>query len=289
MEKFTVYSDKTTGIMPFRETPVKVSLLQYLTAVVVLPVRVFLLIILAIVSPIFSVIAPRAYSRTAAYLFGVGSIEFVVDGVRRSDDKGIRDASPVSGDVVVVNAIGPLDYLVWKSTSRFPSVVCVALEDGNIAELGFKDWIDWCFSGSVNICGNVTTFTKLPRDKVIFLVAEGTVTNGKSVIRFPRGFTLNKIARVKTLSTRATPVSCTTVGPTSKISWIFTNMGTIVPSIHYRLKLSIVKEGATDDEIRNTLADNGKMKVIGDSLTVETKRDYLSALEEIKGKNKKRV
>lgn len=289
MEKFTVYADKTTGIMPFRETPLKVSFVQYICAVFIVPLKIILLAILAIAAPVLSLIAPQTLARAAAYLFGVGSVEYAVDGVRRSDEKGIRNASPVAGDIVVVNATGPLDYLMWKCIARSSSIVCIALENGKVMTLGFKEWVDWCFSGSVSCCGDAITLAELPKDKAVFIVAEGTVTNGKSIVKFPRGFTLKGLENVKTLSTKVSPVVCSTVGPTSKFSWIIANMSSVIPSTRYRMKLSLIKNGASDDNIRATLAESGKMKVVGDPLTAETKREYLSALHELNNKNKKRV
>lgn len=278
MEKFTVYSDKTTGISPFREAFTKPSLWAYIPAMIILPVKFILLTaIMVLLLPLYFT-NENMLIKCIVWICNV-NVEFVVDGVRRSDVRGIAAKAPVSGDVVVVNSIGPFDYIVWKYITNSPSIVCVATPNGCV-EMSFGEWIKWCFSGSIDVGKTRVVDISGVTDKVVFVVGEGTITNGKAVIQFVKGLTFDNVDVLKVMSTKVNGLSAHTTGFVSKFTWIVANFGTL-SSTNYRVKLSCV-EKKDIYSIRGVLAENGKMKVVGDAITVDTKKEYLSAIKNYK-------
>lgn len=333
MEKFSVYADKTTGISPFMPVFLTPTIATYLFHTIIIPIKILTFIPVLTVYPILSYFPNTLrvlLDVILAYFFNVSDVALGVDGVRKSDEKGNLEKSPKMNDVVLVNATGPLDWLVWKMVAENPRNVKVgiATNDGIAVVESWKAWTDWCLQGSMQVpkeakekIVNITDIDASSSDvdgvadlkkhvgenTTFYVVVEGTITNGKGVLSCPKGFDVSAFAKMalaanyglKIMSTRVSPSGIAdTVIPTSLWYWLFFNFGSLSMNLKYRLKLSVVKDKnlskpevapymITDTFIREKLANNGRMKVLGMDMGIQTKREYMHAVR--KSLEKKRL
>jgi hypothetical protein len=326
MEKFSVYSDKTTGISPFLPVSLKPTILTYIFHSIIIPLKIIMFIPVLILLPLLTIIPTTSkviIDVILAYFFNVSETELVIDGVRKSDELGKLTKSPKSKDIIIVNANGPLDWFVWKLISENSSdiKVGIATSQGIIVIKDWKSWINWCFNGSLNSpiqnetkndnnliyitdidasstdIDGITNFKKIVGNSTLYVVIEGTITNGKGILQFPIGFDACAFSKMvihacygfKVMSTKVSPVGITeTVLKTNKWRWLFLNFGSLSMNIKYKMKLTVFNDTKfiLDTVIREKLASNGRMKLLGRDMDVNTKRKYVSALQENENKNK---
>lgn len=332
MEKFSTYSDKTTGISPFLPSSLHPTLTTYFFHLILIPIKLLTMIPVLIISPLLMMF-PNTYKIIVdvilAYFFNVSETELIIDGVRRSDEEIKLSKSPRNGDIIIVNATGPLDYFIWKMISETPSNVKVgiATSDGIGILDNWKTWINWCFDGSLHLpkqsknkivhitdidasSSNVDGVADLKKfvgpNGTLYVIVEGTITNNKGILNFPRGFDAGALAKMaissnygfKIMSMKVLPSGISnTVIPTNKWYWLFLNFGSMSMNIKYRIKMKVLvdkytKNGSenldstliTDSLIRTTLANNSRLKLLGREMDVKKKREYIHAVLESKEK-----
>lgn len=264
-----------------------------------------------------------------AYFFNVTETELTIEGVRKSDDAAKLAKSPRNGDIIIVNATGPLDWFVWKMIAETPNncKVGVSTDDGIAIFNGWKSWVSWCFQGSLQLpkcaknsmvhitdidasSSNADGIADLEKfvgkNGTLYVVVEGTITNNKGVLSFPRGFDAGAFARMavsanygfKVMSVKVTPPGISgTVIPTNKWWWLFLNFSSLSMQTKYKLKMSVLVDKYSDntDEnmnpelisdtcIREKLATNGRLKLLGNEMDIVKKREYIQAVTESKEK-----
>lgn len=264
-----------------------------------------------------------------AYFFNIAETELAIDGVRRSDDKIKLEKSPRNGDIIIVNATGPLDWLVWKMLAENPKNVKVGVATGDGIGIidSFSTWASWCFSGSLNLptsakdkivhitdidasssdVDGISDLKKLVGENgTLYVIVEGTITNNKGVLNFPRGFDAGAFAKMaiscnygfKIMSMKVLPSGVSgTVIPTNIWWWIFLNFGSMSMDVKYRIKMTVLvdkyakdKDGnadaalITDSLIRTKLANNSRLKLLGSDMDVKRKREYVNAVRESREK-----
>lgn len=268
-----------------------------------------------IILPLFSLVQTLSKILTdviLAYFFNVSDIELHIEGIRKNDHVKIASASPKIGDVVITNGTGPFDWFIWKINCENPNkfTVGVATADGIVIIDNWLDWINWCFSGSLTLSKsnfkNVIHITDLDASETdadglvrlreivskntLFVILEGTLSNGKGILSIPNGFDACALIKMikfekfnlKIMSTKVSPMGiCETVIPTNKLYWLFLNFGSLSMNLKYKLKLSVIEDfdALSEFKIREKMAFNGRMKILGNDMNIDKKRDYIKAVE----------
>ncbi|KAG0681033.1 hypothetical protein C6P40_002833 [Pichia californica] len=326
MEKFSSFSDKTTGISPFLPTPLHPTLKTYIFHTILIPIKLFTMIPVLLISPLLTLF-PNTYKIIIdvilAYFFNLSETEFAIDGVRRLDEKIKISKSPRNGDIIIVNSTGPLDIFVWKMLSENPKNVKIGIANGDGIGI-INNWIsfvNWCFTGSLNLpneakknivhitdidatSSNVDGVSDLKKfvgeNGILYVIVEGTITNNKGILSFPRGFDVGAFAKMaiscnygfKIMSLKVLPTGISnTVIPTNFWYWIFLNFGSMSMNLKYRIKMTVLfdkytKNGSenvdpsmiTDTLIRTILANNSRLKLLSSEMDVKKKREYIQAV-----------
>lgn len=296
MEKFSAYSDKTTGISPFLPVSLQPTLATYIFHTIIIPIKLLTMLPVLTMLPLLTLF-PNTYKVIIdvilAYFFNVSETELAIDGVRRSDEKAKLEKSPRNGDIIVVNATGPLDWFVWKMIAENPKNVKVGIAcSSGIAIIdSWVTWFSWCFSGSLHLpkeakskivhitdidasssnVDGVADLKKYVGEKgTLYVVVEGTITNNKGILSFPLGFDAGALAKMsissgyglKVLSTKVLPAGVSgTVIPTNKWWWLFLNFGSLSMDVKYKQRMTVLV-----DKYTKTGSDNMDAELITDSL-----------------------
>jgi len=293
MEKFTTYRDKGTGISPFMpvsppdaDDAFKTYILKPATFIIKLPFFLISSLILTLSSIIFPAALFKVLVRWYIYtFFNISSVEYLADGVRKSNKKAIDACRPQEKDTVLVNFSSPLDpwvlYLISNSRrAEFYSVD----SHGNLFKVGgpFDASIfavsHPCISADSNsVCKTVDSNEKAAN----FVFVEGTTTNNRSIMPFPKGFDPSKIsgnAECKVVSLKLHPTSClTTPIPQSPILFVYQNLSQIHLNGRYKLKSFLMKHSdLVEAKIRESLSNYGKLKLLGEYLDLEKKAEFIA-------------
>lgn len=287
MEKFSKFTDKGTGIGPFKPTTQQVTLVSFLGLVPIFCVKMILFVpfwAFLMLSYPFNGLYKIFLDIILAYFYQV-DVEVSVDGVRRSNVAKVEASKPQKGQVAVVNAISPLDYQIWQCISQCPIAVAVANNDGLFLVPGASDYKKWCFQGSVEIpstWSRIESVDEQFKNKCLFIVLEGTITNNRGILQQPKGFVikdyLGEESKVRVISMKMTPVgNIGTVLPINEWWWNFVNFGNTKT---HKLKM-VISEAAKNDavELRQKLTVN-RLKLL--SLDIDSKRDFITAFKEKK-------
>lgn len=328
MEKFSIYSDKTTGINPFIPVSLKPTIptLFFHSIIIIVKLLIFIptLILFVPILNTFSSGAKIITDVVLAYFFNVSETELIVEGIKKSDETNKLKKSPHCKDVILVNATGPLDWFIWKLVSENSKKVKVgiATSSGIVVMNHWFQWVNWCFNGSYELTPSVNDsnlinivdidasssdidaskdLQKLVGDNsTLYVIVEGTITNGKGLLSYPKGFDVGAFCKMvknagyglKVMSVKVSPIGVTeTVIPTSKLYWLFCNFGSLNMNVKYRLKLSdmsdIGNDMISDTIIREKLANNGRFKLLGRDMDVTKKGEYLEAVRDNYEKKRK--
>ncbi|SCU94857.1 LAME_0F09626g1_1 [Lachancea meyersii CBS 8951] len=191
MEKFTNWRDKGTGIAPFLPTPPPLSQEKGLGLVlnnvkfVFKAVCVFPLALLALMMP--EMVSKKLWLIVMKVLFS-WSIQVAAQGVKKRDQRG---ELPATGHVYVVNCNCPLDALVLWFLAQGPVAFCVPLIRGKstrVFQLSVWQFFEFALN-SGQIHGDLSSFREVEtvsqlKNQVVYVFAEGTTSNGKSVLPF---------------------------------------------------------------------------------------------------------
>lgn len=324
MEKFSIYTDKSTGINPFIPVSLQATIPTFFFHTIIIVVKLIIFIPILFIIPIFTAFATGTKLITdvvLAYFFNVSDTELIVEGIKKSDEKNKLAKAPQNKDVILVNATGPLDWFIWKlvSSNGKNVKVGIATSEGIVVFTNWIQWVRWCFQGSMyliptagdknlirivdidasssDIDGMGDLKSVVGEKTTLYVVVEGTITNGKGLLSYPQGFDVGAFCKMvrsagyglKVMSVRVSPMGITeTVIPTSKMFWLFFNFGSLSMNVKYRLKLSdladVPKDAITDTLVREKLASNGRFKLLGRDMDVRKKVEYVEAVRESKKK-----
>lgn len=193
MEKFTNWRDKGTGIAPFLPTPPPISqengvkaffngLKLSLKLILILPI-----ILVAVVAKWTPV--SRPLWKLAAILLCNWDVQVSVDGVKRRDQRSKH--LPSKGQIYVVNYSSPLDCFVLWFISQGSIALCIPINDGktvSMHQLSMLEFVSFTLNGSLWESGNpahrIVKNVEELKNQVCYVFAEGTTSNGKSVLPF---------------------------------------------------------------------------------------------------------
>lgn len=319
MEKFTQFSDKSTGIGPFKTTylkPTPLTVVFHFFLVVIKAATVLPVVLFGMLAWPFNS-AYRVYlDIVLAYFFNVQDVDVSVEGVKRTDAAKIEQMRPTKSDLVFVNATSPLDTMVLQMVAHTPKHVSFAVVDNSgalrLVPAGHGAFADWCYNGSVVVPSNWTKIavpSKLDTDEALetlranlasavgdntlYVFPEGTITNNRGVLGFPQGFNENgsfadackSLGRaVKTCTVKLMPMgNMGTVLPIGKVWWYYLNFGSMKMDTKVKIVISPLDEAnITNEVIRTKLSNNGRLKLLSKTLTVASKVEYINAIREKK-------
>jgi len=306
MEKFTTYRDKGTGISPFMpltspdsDNALKTYILKPVTCLIKFP----FFFISSLILTISSFILPSKFFRPLVrwYLyafFNISSVEFLADGVRKSNKKAIDSCRPQEDDVVLVNFSSPLDPWILYLISRSKRVEFYSVDGkGRLFQVGGPLEASTFAIGHPYISadsGKLRQTVQLDKRAANFVFVEGTTTNNRSIMTFPRGFDALQISErseYKVISLKLHPAGClATPIPQSLLSFVYRNISQLHLSGRYRLKsFSMKRSELTEAKIRENLSNYGKLKLLGEYLDLEKKAEFISERTSKMGGKKRKM
>ncbi|CCD23608.1 lysophosphatidic acid acyltransferase LOA1 NDAI_0B05750 [Naumovozyma dairenensis CBS 421] len=288
MEKFTNWRDKGTGIAPF--LPPTSGNNKDPNVVIQLGYGLILLIKMIIISPLiilFHITGSRTVLKwNLGSLFGWKS-DINVVGVKRRLVKPEKHY-PMKSQLYVVNYQSSLDCLMLYLISQGSCSFLVPDSDGSIYKMRLFKFICFTLNGSLN----VTKYSKEKvqnlgalKNTVNFLFIEGTCSNGKSVLPFGinsselksfidpewemnnrHNFDIQNII-LKINNSLVTPL------PVGKFTFL---IRMLTKKVHYKCKITEPQRiSATLDELRSSLNDGDKYKLVSKTLGIESKREFV--------------
>lgn len=283
MEKFSNWRDKGTGISPFMPealpltaaTGVKkagLAVVKTLLFTAKLPVTV-LLIALYYVTGIAALI-----KLVVLVFFGFNRLEVLVDGVKRSNVAKINASLPRVGDLVVVNWSSPIDGLIIAAVSGNWKNVALLVPDQRGELYHFTVWKLFRHTFDSSVRGKTVDDISKFKNKIVFLLAEGTPSNNKALLPFLRVNTNKQQLEsfnIKSLVLKLSPGYLTLpIAHVSKLRYLFELLSNT--DIRYNLIKAKVYQFDKWDvaAIRDSFRING-LELVGDSLNIEHKRKFV--------------
>ncbi|GMM31925.1 hypothetical protein DAMA08_046700 [Martiniozyma asiatica (nom. inval.)] len=280
MEKFSHFTDKSSGISPFKSSYTALGYGAVLSAVVLFPVKLVLLLLITLLwSPLLVVgVAAAPFASLVLRLFSVGV-----------DVRGSSSGNDNAG-LVLVNATGPLDWFLFQMLSG--RMLVMVPDRGHLKRVpGFFAYYQWCISGSLAVPAAWPDLSIEQAHKAashngtVWLLAEGTITNNRGILPLANelcqcidSFKQAGIT-VRALTVKLNMGNVGTVVPVSGIWWLWVNLGR-VGGVTQRVKFTKV-ESCSSASFRDAMS-GGWLKILGDSLDVQWKRDFVSALAQSK-------
>lgn len=176
MEKFTTYQDKATGISPFQPQTLTPTFTTHIFHLISIPVKFFTFIPVILMYPILSLLSSThkvILDVLLAYFFNVNDVEVLIDGIRKSDEKLMKENLPSKNEIIFVNSTGPLDGMVFKMISANPANVYfgIASNDGVRIIGGLFSWFNWCINGGMDrSISHVLRMMKFPASITLHLL-----------------------------------------------------------------------------------------------------------------------
>ncbi|SCU83964.1 LAFA_0D07096g1_1 [Lachancea sp. 'fantastica'] len=303
MEKFTNWRDKGTGIAPFVPTPPPLLQEKGLTGAlnnvkfVLKAICVLPLVILALVSPCW--ISKIIWSSILKIMVSWSS-QLTTQGVKKRDQRG--ELPSADSGIYLANCSSPFDAVALWLLAQGPTAFCVPLTNGKtsrIVQLTFWQFVKFALnngqlSGDESNFQQVTTVSQL-KGHVVYFFAEGTTSNGKSVLPFE----LNQEAWDDFLGLKNTGVGSSSSYSGNNRS---TDANVKVHTIHLKInsslttplrldkwkylvrastqgvsyKCKIVKSVGTDlSKVRAALVGGDKFRLVGKELNTDSKRKFI--------------
>lgn len=190
MEKFSSWRDKATGISPFmpnqfplvqEKSPIK----KWTKIILKSPIFVLKFPFFLLISLLYSILGlPILLKFIIRFLFGFNRIDFSVDGVKKSQTDKLNSFKPHPNDIIVANYISPLDgYFFAMLSNSSKIVILVPDKKGDLYQHTPRSLFNHCFTydnGKQPLVEDLSTL----KDKIVFLLLEGTPSNNKSVLPF---------------------------------------------------------------------------------------------------------
>lgn len=198
---------------------------KYASIIVKLPIFAIKIPFLLLASLLYTILGlPLFLKFIIQFLFGFNRIDFSVDGVKKSQTEKLNTFKPQPNDLIVANYISPLDgyfFTLLSNTSNI--VILIPDKKGDLYQHTPKSLFSHCFNYENNGQVLVEDMSKL-KNKIVFLLLEGTPSNNKSVLPFIKlntkytfdGFT------IKSLILKITPSNLTLpIAYISKFQYLF--------------------------------------------------------------------
>lgn len=276
MEKFSNWRDKGTGISPFMPP---VSEKSFLTNNVIAPLLVILKLPFLIALYLAVYVVPKpAVELALTRLMGVGDIDLLVEGIRKTKMAEIERYKPSTNDIVLVNLISPIDVFVLFVTSRVNSLNQIRViipRQGVLHVFSVWKYVSFMFgelSESLSEETRLTSYDEL-KGKLVFLFPEGTSTNNKAILPFekiPDAFFLIPDFKYKTVVLRMYSNSLTL--PVPNLTPVQYLRKILSQSKKTYIKVKVVPtEKCSLSLIKAIFAENG-LSTVG--LTLRDKRDF---------------
>lgn len=189
MEKFNAWRDNGTGISPFMPPVAPKSsffadVLASFRLIIKLPFLAILYLAVYVV--------PKPAVKLALYGFmGIGDIDLLVEGVRKTKLAEIEKNKPNKNDIVVVNLISPIDVFIVFVVSQVNSLTQIRVvipTPRGLHVLSAWQYVSFMFR---DLNENLPNDTKLVsykelEGKLVLLFPEGTSTNNKAILPFEK-------------------------------------------------------------------------------------------------------
>lgn len=279
MEKYSSWRDEGTGIPPFlpERTVPSSNLIQVIA-------KALQFAVVWVLSVIFTPFIgfDGSYQWKMKSLYSITE-DVQVDGVKKrlvSKEKHF----PKPGCLYIVNALCPFDALALKELANNKNCNFIVPRDGSLYLIGFKDWYQFAIGGGLWEDGHerlvkINDLETVCSGKVNYLFAEGTTSNGKSVLTFeisPK--LLDEILEVCGLK-----VSCISLKLNSKIttplkpkSTLKYSLGCISQGVRYKVRISetVSASQANVKKLRTILVGGDEYKLVGKKLDLKSKKKF---------------
>lgn len=300
MEKYSQFRDKATGIAPFwpitqsasfllstndNASPVSTAL-NFIVKHILLVIRVAVLTPLTILSFILSSSLGltnglvQSLNKLVLLVLGILSTEFTVENVKT---RNVTKAHyPSRTQLFFVNFSNPLDIFILSTIANddFVCLIPSLRTPFKFKKVTVSEFIKVSISGVSSTSWEESTKHDLKefKNKTILIFAEGTTSNGKSILKFPftqsqfnqffQDLTVTndiKITKINSLGIKITPGKLTTPLEVSLIAYVY-RLLTNVSGISYKVRLNVVNElnplELDLNKIRNSFTNNGKFKLV---------------------------
>ncbi|ODV82755.1 hypothetical protein CANARDRAFT_204624 [[Candida] arabinofermentans NRRL YB-2248] len=286
--------------MPIVNPSSKNVLLKYIinpTVVLIktpfLIISVVLLLILSPIAPLYKLILRLML----LVVFGVSEIELLVDGIKKSNSRSIKNSLPSKGSITLINFSSPLDayvlYLVAKTGNVTFLSTCYS---GEIVEIG---GLFDCFKFALSAPSLEPEASKIVKDlskyskKTTFLIVEGTTSNNKAILDIPSAFNYQLLAdeckenniKMKVISIKSQPGhTIPTPIPVSPASYVYSNMTSLQLDSKFKMKLfdlpysSSIKKA----DLKEKLSNYRNLKLIGSELSIPKKIEFIKKYNNMK-------
>lgn len=279
MEKYTNWRDKGTGIAPFIPPPVSNPGFGTLLLQTLLFAFKFIILIPLIISYEVSH-SKSVLSWILGFLFG-WKLDVTIQGVKRRDLGNVRHY-PQRGRLYLCNSTSALDALVLDMIAQGPSCFLVP-QDHIIFKMNKNQYFKFAQSGSLDASkfGREVGNIRQLKNTVNFMSAEGTCSNGKSVLPFALNETelleflqLPETDRSATLQSIQLKINGSLVTPLrfNKFKYLVTM---ITRGVHFKIKLNEPQKLVPLEGVRASLNDNNKFKLVSKTLNLDSKRRFV--------------
>ncbi|QLQ82458.1 hypothetical protein HG537_0H02200 [Torulaspora globosa] len=281
MEKFSDWRDKGTGIAPF--LPPSVASISVAGKVGYTVLSVLKIILVSPLVVVYVLSGSKIVFGIIALILFDWQVDVTVQGVkRRLVDK--REHYPHGDAVYVCNSSSAVDAHVLDSIANGESQFLVA-RDNQLYRMNKSQYMQFALDGSLDVKRygkEIHSVEKCP-DQVTFIFAEGTCSNGKTVLPFeiddnhlaealePLGSNLAvQVIHLKINASLTTPL---------KVSkWEFISRA-IVNGVHVKVKIYEPQALKPLERLRVVMNDGNKFKLVSKTLNVEAKRKFVEEYE----------
>ncbi|CDO92512.1 unnamed protein product [Kluyveromyces dobzhanskii CBS 2104] len=275
MEKYSSWRDAGTGIPPFLPDKSLPGINPF--NIVVKYIKYFIVSIVGMLLLPF-IGSDGLYQLKLGSLFSIES-DVQVDGVKKRHIS-MDEHFPKPGCLYVVNALSPFDALVLR-TLVDPKSKCnfILPREDSLYTIALEDWFQFALEGGL-WSDNDIKLVKINdletscSGKVNFLFAEGTTSNGKSVLPFeiPPKLLQDTIdacgSEVKSISLKLNGKMPTPLEPRSVFKY---KQGCISQGVRYKVRISENVRKPDTKKLRINLVGGDEYKLVGKKLDFRSK------------------
>ncbi|CAB4256079.1 similar to Saccharomyces cerevisiae YPR139C VPS66 Cytoplasmic protein of unknown function involved in vacuolar protein sorting [Maudiozyma barnettii] len=295
MEKFTNWRDKGTGIAPFQPPTTQKeaiffnkSIITNIIFSIIYLTRCILLVPLLVLSPFINL---RLLFLTG-FTSGRIKIDYQVNGIKRSQlSKDPQRYHLQKGYLYVVNYSSVLTAVVLQYVAQDNRSIkyLIPSESNDLYELTFLQFVNFTMSGqSLDVTQYGTQIKEISnKDWARYtwcLFAEGTCSNGKSILPFEIGKASLELIFDDSICTEVIPVTIkvnnslvTPLGGSSwRLLWSLILKHKCLAKVKVHEAHSLINEMEALDGVRESLNDGDKYKLVSKSLGIVEKRKFVN-------------